>query len=63
MELPDDRTLRELVQRYASIVERFGADLGQRPMVLPNGQFFPDKFNGDFPSVQRLLRRMQPHAG
>jgi hypothetical protein len=63
MELPDDRALRELVQRYASIVERFGADIGQRPMVLPNGQFFPDKFNGDFPSVQRLLRRMQQHAG
>jgi len=63
MELPDDRTLRELVSRYASIVERFGADIGQRPMVLPNGEFFPDAFSGDFPSVQRLLRRMQEHAG
>lgn len=63
MELPDDRTLRELVSRYASIVERFGADIGQRPMVLPNGKFFPDTFSGDFPSVQRLLRRMQQHAG
>jgi len=63
MELPDDRTLRELVSRYASIIERFGADIGQRPMVLPNGKFFPDSFSGDFPSVQRLLRRMQQHAG
>lgn len=63
MDLPDDRSLRELVQRYASIVERFGDDIGQRPMVLPNSQFFPDQFNGDFPSVQRLLRRMQGHAG
>ena len=63
MELPDDRTLRELVSRYASIIERFGADIGQRPMVLPNGKFFPDAFSGDFPSVQRLLRRMQQHAG
>jgi hypothetical protein len=63
MELPDDRTLRELVQRYASVIERFGADIGQRPMVLPNGTFFPDTFTGDFPSVQRLLRRMQQHAG
>jgi hypothetical protein len=63
MELPDDRTLRELVSRYASIIERFGADLGQRPMVLPNSKFFPDAFVGDFPSVQRLLRRMQQHAG
>jgi hypothetical protein len=63
MDLPDDRTLRELVQRYASVVERFGADIGQRPMVLPNGQFFPDQFTGDLASVQRLLRRMQQHAG
>ncbi len=63
MELPDDRTLRDLVQRYASIVERFGADLGKRPMVLPTARFFPDTFTGDLPSVGRLLRRMQQHAG
>ncbi len=63
MDFPDDRTLRELVQRYASIVERFGPDIGKRPMVLPNGRFFPDPFTGDLPSVTRLLRRMQKHAG
>jgi hypothetical protein len=63
MELPDDRTLYDLVQRYASIIERFGDDIGRRPMVLPNGQFFPDQFSGDLPSVGRLLRRMQEHAG
>lgn len=63
MELPDDRTLRDLVQRYASLVERFGTDLGKRPMVLPTGRFFPDTFTGDLPSVGRLLRRMQQHAG
>lgn len=63
MELPDDRTLRELVQRYGSLLDRFGPDLGQRPMVLPNGSFFPDLFTGDLPSVKRLLRRMQGHAG
>lgn len=63
MDLPDDRTLRELVQRYASLVERFGPDIGDRPLVLPNGKFFPDTFSGDLPSVGRLLRRMQQHAG
>jgi hypothetical protein len=63
MELPDDRTLRDLVQRYGSIVERFGDDLGKRPMVLPTSRFFPDTFTGDLPSVGRLLRRMQGHAG
>lgn len=63
MELPDDRTLRELLRRYASLVERFGPDWGTRPLVLPNGKFFPDTFSGDLPSVSRLLRRMQQHAG
>jgi hypothetical protein len=63
MDLPDDRSLRELVQRYASILDRFGEDIGTRPMVLPNGKFFPDAFHGDLPSVGRLLRRMQAHAG
>ena len=63
MDFPDDRTLREVVQRYAAIVERFGDDLGKRPMVLPSGRFFPDVFSGDLPSVGRLLRRMQQHAG
>ncbi len=63
MDFPDDRGLRELVQRYASIIERFGDDIGRRPMVLPNGAFFPDAFNGDASSVARLLRRMQAHAG
>jgi hypothetical protein len=63
MDFPDERSLRELVQRYASIVERFGEDIGQRPMVLPNGHFFPDEFRGDLPSVGRLLQRMQQHAG
>jgi hypothetical protein len=51
------------VQPYAAIIERFGEDLGARPMVLPNGRFFPDVFTGDLPSVSRLLRRMQEHAG
>jgi hypothetical protein len=32
-------------------------------MVLPNGEFFPDQFQGDVSSVTRLLRRMQSHAG
>lgn len=63
MDFPDERSLRDLVQRYASIIERFGEDIGKRPMVLPNAEYFPDPFNGDLPSVGRLLRRMQGHAG
>ena len=32
-------------------------------MVLPNGNFFPDRFRGDQRSVQKLVNRMQEHAG
>jgi hypothetical protein len=63
MDLPEDRALAELVQRYAGLIERFGSDIGRRPLVLPNSQFFPDVFTGDQGSVARLLRRMQLHAG
>jgi hypothetical protein len=63
MDFPDDRSLRDLVQRYASFVDRFGADVGRRALVLPNSKFFPDVFRGDRASVKRLLERMQEHAG
>jgi len=63
MDFPDERSLRDLVQRYASLVERFGSDIGERPLVLPNGKFFPDVFRADRASVKRLLERMQEHAG
>lgn len=32
-------------------------------MVLPNADFFPDRFTGDRASTQQLLERMQEHAG
>ena len=32
-------------------------------MVLPTGAWFPDRFQGDQDSVERLLARMQMHAG
>jgi hypothetical protein len=40
-----------------------GDELGEPPMVLPDGNFFPDRFALDLPSVEKLVRRMQQHAG
>jgi hypothetical protein len=63
MELPPDQTLRAVVQRYAKLVSVLGEEIGQRPLVLPTAEFFPDTFRGDTKSVARLVKRMRAHAG
>jgi hypothetical protein len=52
-----------LLQRYSAISTQLEAEIGERPLVLPNGTFFPDLFQHDALSVERLLRRMLTHAG
>ncbi len=52
-----------LVQRYARLRARLQDEIGKPPVVLPNGDFFPDTFAGDQKSLSRLVRRMQQHAG
>ena len=42
----------------ARLVARLEDELGERPMVLPNGTFFPDRFVGDLASVQQLVARL-----
>src|SRR5690606_25962464 len=42
---------------------RLGEEIGERPLVLPTGKYFPDRFTGDEDSVRRLVERMQAHAG
>lgn len=56
-------TVRSLVQRYAGLLRRHGAELGVRPLVLPTGRFFPDHFDSDERSACRLVERMKAHAG
>ena len=51
------------MQHFALLSERLGLLEIRRPLVLPNGEFFPDHFNGDEASVQRMLERMLSHAG
>jgi hypothetical protein len=63
MELPDIPSRAELVRRYARLLWHFGSEIGERPLVRQNGQFFPDVFEKDEPSVARLVRRLQSHAG
>lgn len=63
MELPDIASRAELVRRYAHLLHHFGSEIGERPLVRQNGQFFPDVFEKDEASVARLVRRLQQHAG
>ena len=61
MELTEP-VFRAVVERYARILARAGEELGERPLVLPTGEHFPDRFTGDAKSVRRLVARMQKHA-
>jgi hypothetical protein len=62
MQLPSTEVRRALVSAYARVCASVELE-GKRPLVLPNGAFFPDVFTGDEASVQRLLDRMLQHAG
>ncbi|MBI3203791.1 MAG: hypothetical protein HYZ29_19785 [Myxococcales bacterium] len=55
--------VRAVIQRYARLIHRLGAELGERPLVLPTEKFFPDTFAGDTKSLRRLVKRMREHAG
>jgi hypothetical protein len=61
MELSEP-AVRVLVERYARLVARVGDEIGERRLVLPTGEDFPDRFRGDEKSVRRLVRRMRAHA-
>lgn len=63
MELPELARRREIVRRYAHLLCQFSSELGERPLVLQTGEFFPDPFTGDEASLARLVLRLQQHAG
>jgi len=58
MDLPCDDVLRGIVRAYARLRADHGEAIGTPPLVTPTAEFFPDRFDGDAPSVARLLRRM-----
>ncbi len=61
MDLPADTQLRWILSHTATLLER-GAE-PVRGLVLPNGEFFPDRFDGSPPSVAALMARVLGHAG
>ena len=61
MDLPAELQLRWLLRRTAKLL-----DLGAEPvsgLILPTGDFFPDKFDGSAGSFAALMGRIQRHAG
>ncbi len=62
MELPDDRSLRQIIQTLAHLRAAHGAAIADPVLVQPTAEFFPDAFRPDVASVDRLLRRMMEYA-
>lgn len=61
MELPAETQMRWILRSAASLLS-----MGAEPisgLVLPNGDYFPDVFDGSPGSVAALVRRVQAHAG
>lgn len=63
MELPPIPRLREVVERYAEALEALELETGEQPLLLPNAEWFPDRFTGDEESLGLLTARMQGYAG
>jgi hypothetical protein len=62
MDLPSEQALRRIIGRYARLHAAHGASIGRPVLVQPTGDFFPDEFRGDAPSIVRLLRRLATYA-
>lgn len=62
MELPSESALLELTARFGRLRARLRDELGPPLLVLPNGKFFPDPYDGTTAAAQRLLTRLQYHT-
>jgi hypothetical protein len=63
MEPLDDDAVRALARRYAAVVDELELEAGEPLLVLPNAEFFPDRFTGDEASLGLLAARIQGYAG
>jgi hypothetical protein len=61
MDLPAEPQLRWILGNTATLIEQ-GAE-PVRGLILPTGEFFPDRFDGTPRAVGALMLRMQEHAG
>lgn len=57
-----DDAVRSLAVEYAKMVEGLELEAGEPLLVLPNADFFPDRFTGDQASVEGLCARIQGYA-
>jgi hypothetical protein len=62
MNLPPDDTLRWIARSYARLLAAHGEAFRRPQLVQPNGDFFPDTFRPDGPSVARMLSRMLAYS-
>ena len=62
MDLPPEQTLRWIVRVYAEVRIAQRTTIEHPPLVQPDGEFFPDEFHHDVPSLERLLGRMAGYA-
>lgn len=63
MHWPSPDRAKDLIRRYATLLDALHAEFGARRLVLPNGKYFPDVFTEDEHGVNTLLHRMLQHAG
>lgn len=61
MDLPAEPQLRWILKSAANLLE-LGAE-PVRGLILPNAEFFPDRFDGTPRSIAALMARIQDHAG
>jgi hypothetical protein len=61
MDLPAEPQLRWILGNTAMLLEQ-GAE-PVRGLILPTGEFFPDRFDGSRGAVESFMLRMQEHAG
>ena len=61
MDLPAETQLRWILKSVANLLE-LGAE-PVRGLILPTGEFFPDRFDGTPKSIAALMARIQDHAG
>lgn len=54
---------KSVVERYARLLALVGGELGERHLVLPNGDSFPDRFTPDASGLATLTACMLRHAG
>jgi hypothetical protein len=52
-----------LARQYAKVLRSLGVRTGEPLLVLPNGDFFPDRFQGDQASIEALVARLSGYAG